>query len=78
MPGNGLNAILARCTKVSGGTIGTDLWIAFILPVAIPVGGALIQYLELRADNAVEVLIIHILPPFMSALHGLRSLIGCG
>ena len=78
MPGNGLNAILARCTKVSGGTIGTDLWIAFILPVAISVSGAVVQHLVFRTNDTVEILVIHILPPFMSALLVLRSLVGCG
>ena len=78
VPGNSLNAILVLCAKMSGRTVTTNLWITSILPVAILVGGAVIQYLEFRADDAVEVLIIYILPPFMSALHGLRSLVGCG
>ena len=78
MPGNSLNAILALGAQMSGRTVAADLWITFILPVTFPVGGAVIQYLELRTDDAIKVLIVYILPPLVSALHGLRSLIGCG
>ena len=78
VPGNSLNAILVLCAKMSGRTVAADLWITFILPVTFPVGGAVIQYLELRTDDAIKVLIVYILPPLVSALHGLRSLIGCG
>ena len=78
VPGNALNTILAVRTKMSGGTTGTDLWIAFVFPVTIPVGGAVIQYLVLRTDDTVEMFVIYILPPFVSALHSLGTLVGCG
>ena len=76
--GNRLNAVLIFCTKMAGRTVGSDLWITFILPVSVSVCGAVVQYLVLRTDNAVEMLVIHILPPFMSALHGLGTLVCCG
>ena len=34
VPGNGLDAVFVLCTKMSGRTVGTDLWITFILPVS--------------------------------------------
>ena len=77
VPGNRLNAILVLCAKMSGGTVGANLWIALVFPVSIPVGGAVVQHLVFRADDAVKMLVIHIFPPFMSALC-LRPLIGCG
>ena len=41
-------------------TVGTNLWIAFVLPVSIPVRSAVVQNLVLRADNAVIIRIVHI------------------
>ena len=78
MPGDGLYEVLALCAKMSGGAVCTDLWIAFIFPVSIPVGGAVLQNLVLRTDDAVEILIVHILPPLVSALHCLGPLVCCG
>ena len=75
---NRLNAVFILGAKVSGRTVATDLWITFILSVSVPVGSAVVQCLVLRTDNAVEMLVVNILPPFMSALHGLRPLVGCG
>lgn len=71
-----LNEVLIPGTQRPGGTVRTDLWITFILPVAVTVGCGVFQYLEFRADDTVIVFIIHILPPFMSALHGLRPCVG--
>ena len=78
VPGNRLNAILVLCTKMSGWTVTADLWIAFIFPVSFPVGGAVVQYLVFRTDDAVKMLVIYILPPFVSVLHCLGSLVSCG
>lgn len=78
MTGNCHNTIFVCCTKMSGRAIATDLWIAFVFPVSIPIGCAVVQHLVFRTDNAVEMLVIHILPPFMSAFHGLRTFVGCG
>lgn len=64
-------------TQMAGGTVDTDIRITPVLPVAIPVGGAVGQRLVLRAEHAVIVLVIYILPPFVATLHGLRTLI-CG
>ena len=77
VPGNRLNAILVICAKMSGGTVVTNIWITLVFAVSIPVGGAVVQHLVFRADDAVEMLVIHILPPFMSALC-LGTLISCG
>ena len=71
-----LNEVLVPGTQRSGGAVCTDQWITFILPVAVTVGCGVFQYLEFRADDTVIVFIIHILPPFMSALHGLRPCVG--
>ena len=71
-----LNEVLIPGTQRPGGTVRTDLWITFILPVAVMVGCGVFQYLVFRADDTVIVFIIHILPPFMSALHGLRPCVG--
>ena len=78
VPANSLNAVFAVCTQMSGRTIAADLWIAFIFPVTLPVGGTVVQNLVLRTDDAVEMLVIYILPPFMPTLHSLRTLVGCG
>ena len=77
VPGNGFHVVFLIRAKMSGGTVGTYFWITFVFPVAIPVGSAVVQYLVLRADDTVEMLVIHILPPFMSALC-LGTLISCG
>ena len=77
MPGNCLNTILTLCAKMPGRTVTTDLWITFIFPISVTVGGAVVQHLVLRAEDAVEILIIYILPPLMSALC-LGTLVGCG
>ena len=68
MTGNRLNAIFVLCAKRSGWTVGTNLWVALVFPVSIPVGGTVVQYLVFWTDDAVEMLIIHIFPPFMSVL----------
>ena len=77
MSGDRLNAVLVICTKMSGGTVGTNLWVTLVFPVSIPVGGAVVQHLVFRADDAVKMLVIYIFPPFMTALC-LGPLIGCG
>ena len=78
MTSNRLNAIFVRCAKMSGGTVGTNLWVALVFPVSIPVGGAVVQHLVFRADDAVKMLVIYIRVPGMTALHGLWTLVSCG
>ena len=78
MPGNCFNAVFVIGAKVSCWAITADLWIAFIFPVAIPVGGTVVQNLVLRADDAVEMLVINVLPPLVPALHCLGALVSCG
>ena len=77
VPSNGFNAIFVLCAKMSGGTVGTYFRVAFIFSISISVGCAVVQHLVFRADNTVEMLVIYIFPPFMSALC-LGTLIGCG
>ena len=71
-----LNEVLIPGTQRSGGTVCTDLWITFVFSAAVTVGCGVFQYLIFRADDTVIVFIIHILPPFKSALHGLRPCVG--
>ena len=54
------------------------LRIALVFPVSVPVGRAVFQWLILRAEDAVVVFVIHILPPLVPALHRLRALVGRG
>lgn len=60
---------------MTGGSVGTDTGIAPVLPVSIPVGGAVGQYLGLRTNHTVVMLVIYILPPLVAALYGLRPLV---
>ena len=55
MPGDCLNKVLALCAQLPGRTVRTDLWITFILPAAVTVGGAVVQYLVFRADDTIIV-----------------------
>ena len=61
-----------------GGTLGTDFWVAAVLPVSIPVGGTVGENLVFRADHTVIIFIINVSPPGMSILHRHGTLIGCG
>ena len=56
-------------------TVDTDARITAVLPVSIPVGSAVGQSLVLGAEYTVIVFVIHIFPPFVAALHGLRPLV---
>lgn len=62
--------------QVAGRTVDTDAGITSVLPVAVPVGGVVEQYLLLQTEHTVMVFIVHILPPLVTALHGLRPLVG--
>ena len=78
MPRHGLDTAFRLCALLSAGTVGTDLWIAFVFPVAISVGCTVVQYLVFWADDTVIVFIVYVFPPFVAALHGLGSFVGCG
>ena len=71
MPGDCFDTVLTMGTQMSGGTIRTDFRIALVFPVAVTVGGAVIQNLVFRTDNAIVIFIIYVLPPFVTTLHGL-------
>lgn len=68
--------ILRRQTRC--GAKGADLGVASLLQVTLAVGGAVRQCLVLWANHTVIVLVIYVLPPFLSALHGLGTHIGGG
>lgn len=72
------HAVLCMRTELPCGATGTDSGGAPVFPVSIPVGRPVGQGLVFRADHAVVVFIINILPPFVPALHDLRTLISCG
>ena len=76
--GNSLDAILVFGTEMSCRTVTADMWITFIFPITIPVCCTVVSDLVFRAYDAVEMLVIYILPPFMSALHCLWTLVCCG
>ena len=78
VPGDCFHTVFALCAKVPGWTIGAYLRIAFVFPVSIPVCSAVVQYLVLWTDDAVEMFIVYVLPPIMTVLHGLGAFISCG
>ena len=78
MPLYRFDTVLGMGTQMAGGTVDTDAGVTFVLPVSLPVGGAVGQYLVLRAEHAVIVLVIHILPPLVAAFHGLGPFVGGG
>ena len=63
---------------MAGGATGADLGAASVFPVSVPVGGAVRQGLEFRAEYTAIILVIYILPPFMAALPGLRPFVSGG
>ena len=77
VPGNSLNAVVVLCTKMSGRTVAADLWITFILTVTVTVCRSVFQYLVFRTQNTIIILVIYILPPFMSVFHRPGTRIGC-
>ena len=78
MAQDSFNAVFRAGAQVPGGTLGTDLRIAAIFPVTVPVSGAVCQELIFRADHAVIVFIINILPPLVPAFHRHGTLVGSG
>ena len=73
-----LYTVFGVSAQMPGWTFCTDLRITPVLPVPLPIGGSVGQNLVLRADDAVLMFIINILPPLVAALHGLRPFVGCG
>jgi len=78
MPLYCFDTVFGMGTQMTGGTVDTDAGIAPVLPVSIPVGSAVGQCLVLGAEYTVIVFVIHIFPPLVAALHGLRPLVGGG
>lgn len=73
-----LYTVCTFSTKLPDWIFRTDPQISFILPVTIPVRGAVLQYLVFRTDDTVIIFVIHILSPRMPAFHGHGTLVGCG
>ena len=71
-------AVFRVGAKLPGGTLRTNFWIAAIFPVTVPVGGTVGQEPVFRADHAVIVFIINILPPLVPALQRHGTLVGSG
>ena len=71
-------AVFRVGAKLPHRALGTDLRVAAIFPVAVPVGGTVFQGLVFRADHAVIVSIINILPPLVPAFHRHGTLVGSG
>ena len=61
MPGYYLGVVCALCTLLQVWTNSAFLRIALVFAVAVPVGGAVLQYLVARTDVAIIKLIIYIL-----------------
>src|SRR5699024_5659520 len=78
MPLNRFDTVFGVGAQVAGRTVYTDARITSVLPVSIPVGGTVGQHLVFRTEHTVVVLVIHILPPLVPTLHGLRTLVGGG
>ena len=68
MPLYHFDTILGVHAQFSGKTVGTDPRVAPVFTVAVPVGGAVGQYLVLRANHTVIMRVIKVFPPFMPAL----------
>ena len=75
--GNCLNVVFVLCAKMSCRAVTTDLWITFVLPITVTVCRAVFQYMVLRTQYAIIILVIYILLPFVSAFHCLGTRIGC-
>ena len=78
MAQDGFHAVFGVGAQLPCGTLGADFGVAAIFPVPVPVGGTVCQRLVFRADHAVIVFIINILPPLVSALHRHGALVGGG
>ena len=63
MPGYYLGVVCALCTLLQVWTNSAFLRIALVFAVAVPVGGAVLQYLVARTDVAIIKLIIYIVSP---------------
>ena len=78
MAQDGFHAVFGTGAQLPCGALGTDLQVAAIFQVSVPVGGTVGQGLVVRADHAVIVFIINILPPLVPALHRHGTLVGSG
>ena len=58
--------------------MGAKFGVAAILPVTVPVVGVVGQNLVFRADHAVIMFIIDILPPLVPTLYRHETLVGGG
>ena len=78
MPLYRFGTILGVGTKLARRAAFANLRVGLVFPVSVPVGRTVWQGLKLRAEDAIVVFVIHILPPFVPALHGLGTFVGGG
>ena len=69
--------ILRMSTKFSCRTILTYLGITLVFSVSVSVCCTVFKCMELGANDAIVMLIVNIFPPFVSAIHCLRSFVCC-
>ena len=62
MAQDGFHAVFGMGAQVPGGTLSTDLRVAAIFPLTVPVSGTVCQGLVFWADHTVIIFIINILP----------------
>ena len=53
MPLYCFDTVFGMGAQMAGGAVGTDLRVASVLPVSVPVGGPVCQHLVFRAEHAV-------------------------
>lgn len=75
MPLYDLYAILGMCAKMSCRAILTYFGIALVFSVSVSVGRTVCKRMVLGTNDAIVMLIVYVLPPFVSAVHCLRSFV---
>ena len=70
-----LYTILGMRAKMPCRTVLAYLGMALVFSVSVSVGRTVFERMELRANDAIKVLVINVFPPFMPAVHGHRSLV---
>lgn len=75
MPLYDLHRILGMCAKMSCRAILTYFGIALVFSVSVSIGRTVCKRMVLRTNDAIVILIVFVLPPFVSAVHCLRSFV---
>lgn len=77
MPLYDLYAIFGMCAKMSCRAVLTCFGIALVFSVSVSVGRTVCKRMVLGTNHAIVILIVYILPPFVSAVHGHRPFVSC-